>query len=343
MRLVAFTGVLSTYRDWASTVVSRPLPIEVVRSCKTSMQRRSFLSLAASSRVLKFSPQVRARKPQSTPLARLQANIERITKSVDAKWGVYVKCLETGEEIALNADAQMETMSVIKIPLMVEVFRQMAAGKFKNDDRLTLRNEDKLAGTGVIRSLEEGVAFTIHDLLMLMIIVSDNTATDLLFREVGGIEPVNALCQSYGLQQTRATGLAKAWFDALRAASSAEEFYRKGEHPFGLSSPRDIGRLLERIKTGSAVSEQASAQVMTMLRRQVYRTRLPKYVEGFTVAHKTGDFLPFVGNDVGVFESPERNVVVSVFTADHFGIGANLEDAIGRVGEQIAVYYAYRS
>ncbi|HEY6308617.1 MAG TPA: serine hydrolase, partial [Candidatus Angelobacter sp.] len=53
------------------------------------------------------------------PLARLEENIDRITRSVNAKWAIYVKCLETGEEIALNADDQMDTMSVIKIPLMV--------------------------------------------------------------------------------------------------------------------------------------------------------------------------------------------------------------------------------
>jgi beta-lactamase class A len=176
-----------------------------------------------------------------------------------------------------------------------------------------------------------------------MIIVSDNTATDLLFRQVGGVEAVNALAKDYGLTETRATGLARNWFDALRAAPSVEEFYRHGEHPFGLSSPRDIGMLLERIKTGKAVSEQASAQMMNMLRRQVYRTRLPKYAAGFGVAHKTGDFLPYVGNDVGVFESRQRNIIVSVFTGSHFGSGAYLEDAIARVGEQISDYFTYRT
>ena len=64
------------------------------------------------------------------PLARLESNIQRVTKSVNADWGIYIKCLETGEEVALNADHPMETMSVIKIPLMVEAFRQIGEGKF---------------------------------------------------------------------------------------------------------------------------------------------------------------------------------------------------------------------
>jgi beta-lactamase class A len=307
------------------------------------MRRRSFLSFAASSAAIPGLLRAQHDGPSKTPLEMLRGNIEQITRSVYAKWGIYMKCLQTGEEISLNAEDQMDTMSVIKIPLLVEALRQMAGGKFKLEDRVTVRSEDKLPGTGIIRSLDAGVPLTIHDLLTLMIIVSDNTATDLIFRQVGGIEAVNALAKDYGLTKTRATAPARAWFDALRAAPSAEEFYRKKEHPFGLSSPKDIGMLLERMKTGQAVSKQASEQMLQIMRGQVYRTRLPKYVHNFDIPHKTGDFLPYIGNDVGVFESPKRSIVVSVFTADHFGSGANLEDAIGRVGQQIADYYTYRS
>ena len=136
---------------------------------------------------------LKAQAPRRTPLETLRANILRISQSINAKWGIYLKCLETSEEIAINADEQMDTMSVIKIPLMVESFRQIGEGKFKLTDRIPLRNEDKRPGTGIIRSLDEGVQLTIKDLLTLMIIVSDNTATDLMFNQVGGIEPVNAL------------------------------------------------------------------------------------------------------------------------------------------------------
>src|SRR2546426_8239478 len=69
--------------------------------------------------------------PQQTPLQRLQASIERTTRSINATWGIYVKSIETGEEIALDADRQMETMSTIKIPLMVEAFEQIKAGTVK--------------------------------------------------------------------------------------------------------------------------------------------------------------------------------------------------------------------
>src|SRR5213593_4162734 len=169
---------------------------------------------------------------QTTPLARLLANIERITRSVNAKWGIYIKCVETGEEIALNADETMDTMSVIKIPLMVEAYRQIEAGKFSLTDRVTITDSAKRPGTGVIRSMDAGANLTIKDLLTLMIIVSDNTATDLMYEKVGGVEPVNRLMESYGLKSIRAMGTAEMWFSALRAAPSRDAFHQQGRTPF---------------------------------------------------------------------------------------------------------------
>ena len=120
------------------------------------------------------------------PTSRLEGSIQQVTRSVNATWGIYIKCLETGEEISLDADRQMDTMSVIKIPLMAEAFRQIESGKFSLADRITLTEAAKRPGTGVIRSLDSGAQLTVKDLLTLMIIVSDNTATDLLYDKVGG-------------------------------------------------------------------------------------------------------------------------------------------------------------
>jgi beta-lactamase class A len=286
---------------------------------------------------------VAAQSPAApAPLDRLRSNIERITRGVNARWGVYVKCLETGEEIALGADEPMDTMSVIKIPLMVETYRQVEAGKFKLDDRYTLKDEDKRPGTGVIRTLDAGASLTIKDLITLMNTVSDNTATDVLFARVGGVEPVNALMSGYGLSSIRATGTTDVWFKALRESGDPAKFHAEAKTPFGLASPRDIGRLLEKIARGEAVSPKASEAMLAIMRQQVSRSRIPRYVTGYAIPHKTGDFLPYIGNDVGLLESPGRRIVLVIFTAKHYGSGANLEDAIGRVAEQVADYYGTR-
>ena len=281
---------------------------------------------------------------QRTPLETTKSRIEAITRSINAKWGIYIKSIETGEEIAINADDQMDTMSVIKIPLMVEAYRQDAEGKIKLSETHTLKEVEKQPGTGILQRWAEGTVMTYRDIIDLMIIVSDNTATDLIYQKVGGIEAVNKLMDSYGFDKIRATGLAADWFKALRATNS-EAFHREGKHPFGLATPRQMGLLLEKIEKGEAVSKEASQQMLRHMRGQLYATRIPRYLSytGFGRApHKTGDFLPYIGNDVGVLETGDKRVVVAIFTANHFGMGTMLEDAVGRITEQAAVYFGNR-
>jgi beta-lactamase class A len=281
-------------------------------------------------------------QPRQSPLERLQSSIERITASVNATWGIYVKSIETNEEVAIGADRQMETMSTIKIPLMIEVFEQIKAGKFKLTDKYTFDAADLRGGTGVIRSLEPGAVLTVKDLITLMVIVSDNTATDVLYKMVGGPDAVNRRMEALGLQKTRAQTLAAPWFDALRSATSTEAFYREGKHPFGLTTPREMGSILEKMERGLLVDKPSSELMLQIMRGQLYRTRIPRYITGYRIPHKTGDFLPYVGDDVGMLEAPGKTIVVSIFTGDHFGSGEMLENAIGLVAKEVADYFSYR-
>jgi beta-lactamase class A len=149
--------------------------------------------------------------------------------------------------------------------------------------------------------------------------------------------------EEMGLKATRAPGPASDWFSALRAASSAEQFHRDAKTPFGLSTPHEIGALLEKMERGELVDKASSEMMLSMMRGQIYRTRIPRYLGyRFPIPHKTGDFLPYIGNDVGVLEMPGRTVVLSIFTANHFGAADRLEDTIGRIAEQTANYFGYR-
>ena len=283
-----------------------------------------------------------AQQPTQSPLQRLEASIQRTTRSVNATWGIYVKSLETSEEVALDADRQMETMSTIKIPLMVEVLEQVKAGKLKLTDQYTFVQADAQPGTGTIQRLDPGAVMTVKDLITLMIIVSDNTATEVLYRMVGGPDAVNARMDALGLGKTRAMNVPSRWFPALRSAPTTEQFYRDGKHPFGLSTPREMGRLLEMMERGTLVDKQSSDLMLRTMRGQLYRTRIPRYVTGYTIPHKTGDFLPYVGDDVGMLEAPGKTIVLSVFTGSHFGSGEALENAIGLIAKEVADYFAYR-
>ena len=301
------------------------------------------------------------------PLDLLKHRLETISQGVSADWGVYIKSLDTGEEVAINADTAMDTMSAIKIPLLVDVYRQVDAGKINPADRLVLKTADKRFGTGVLRTLDDGVNLSFHDALTLMIIQSDNTGTDMAFARDGGPAHVTQTMHSLGLNSIVATGTTFDWFRALTEAgdpayakytpeelftkgfpekltdAEVEKFHFEGKHPFGLASARDMGRLLEMIASNKAASEKSCKEMLRLMGLQQMRTRIPRFIEDdANTPHKTGDFPPYIANDVGLIETPAGRVVVVFFNAHHRGFYSELENAVGRMSEQVWDYFNYR-
>src|SRR5205814_6533330 len=125
------------------------------------------------------------------------------------------------------------------------------AGKFRLADRYTFVQGDAQPGTGTIQRLDPGAVMTVKDLITMMIIVSDNTATEVLYRMVGGPEAVNARMAALGLRSTRAMNVPSKWFPLLQAAQSRDDFARDGKYPFGLTTPREMGRLIEMLERGT--------------------------------------------------------------------------------------------
>ena len=297
--------------------------------------------------ILLAVPVAIAAQPAATtaPLDNLKASIERIVGGTSAEWGVYVKSLETGEEIAVNADRPMETASTIKLTLLTELFEQIKAGKLALTDKYTVTKADQVGGTGIIQDLDVGDALTIKDLATLMVIVSDNTATDVLFRAVGGPEVVARRMDQMGFTNTRPQWTVHAYFAALTGAKDRLQFNSDPRNRFGQTTAREMGRLLEMMERGELVDQPSSETMLRIMRRQLYRTRIPRYLDGsWRVPHKTGELPPYVADDVGVLERPGHRIVITVLTNQQAGAGSYemLEDAIGRVAQQVAEYYEYR-
>src|SRR5947208_7605559 len=173
------------------------------------MLRKIAVLLCAS--VLALSAASQTATP-SKPVDLLKHNLERISQSVSADWGIYIKSLDTGEEIAINADSVMDTMSVIKVPLLVDAYRQVDAGKINPVDRITMITADKRFGTGVLRTLNDGLNLSVHDALTLMVMQSDNTATDMMFSRVGGPQDVNMTKRQKGYSTITAVDSRLDWF-----------------------------------------------------------------------------------------------------------------------------------
>jgi beta-lactamase class A len=305
--------------------------------------------------------------PAPKPIDLLKQKLEQTSAGVSADWGIYIKSLDTGEEIAINADKVMDTMSTIKIPLMVDVYRQVDAGKINTADRIVMKTADKRFGTGVLRTLDPGLNLSFRDALELMIIQSDNSGTDMAFARAGGPAHVTQTMHELGLNAITATGTSFDWFRALAEAgdpsyakytpeelftkgfpekltdADVERFHFEGKHPYGLSSARDMGKLLEMIATNKAASEKSCKEMLRMMGQQQFRTRIPRFMmDDANTPHKTGDFPPFIANDVGLIETPAGRVVVVFFSAHHRGFYSELEDAIGRMSEQVWAYFNYR-
>ena len=135
----------------------------------------------------------------------LQARIEARLDGLDAMTSIYAKHVPTGREITVRADRPMNTLSVIKIPVMVQAFRDDASGRLDLDDRYTVEPEDMRRGSGLIQTFEPGLNPTLRGLVTQMIITSDNTATDMVIEAVG-LDRVNALLESEVRSEERRVG-----------------------------------------------------------------------------------------------------------------------------------------
>ena len=122
----------------------------------------------------------------------LQPVLDQSAASFPGKAGIYVKHLATGEEAAVRGDEVFNSASVIKIPVLVLAFQMADRGAINLDERVTIRKEDIRGGSGIFRYHDPGLQPTFRDVLLQMVITSDNTATDLAIAKVGGVARVNA-------------------------------------------------------------------------------------------------------------------------------------------------------
>jgi len=301
-------------------------------------------------------------------LSALQQQLERIRAAFPGDMSVYMKNLNTGDVLALDADRVMETFSVIKVPIMAEVLRQAEAGAFSLSDRIPLKASDRRLPSGMLYMLDPGLQPTVRDLLSLMITISDNEATDLLADKVGRASVTRAM-HELGLAHTSIEFSDLDWdrlwlgrldpgyktasgdqtiffpFDKYSREQVNEAFRQTiYESPiyFGHSTARDIGALFEKMARRELVSPAASDLMIEILKKQQVNNRFPRYLSGVEMAHKTGDGQPWLANDAGILWVQDQPVVLVVFTGRHRGQTPALHDAIARVAACVVRHYGGR-
>lgn len=237
----------------------------------------------------------------------------RLTLLIQAHRGtvaVAVRHLDTGEGFAYREAEPMPTASLIKLPVMIEAYRQAATGKLDLDDRVVLREEDKVPGSGILtRHFSAGLALSLRDAVRLMIAYSDNTATNLVLDQIGLASTAKAMAE-LGCPETRIHS--KVY---RRDTTISPEQSRK----FGLGSTtaRDMVRLLRLLHERKLVTAEASEDMLRHLFECEDRTKLGRFLpRDVKLAHKTGA-VSAARCDAGIIYSPGGPIAACVLTSEN--------------------------
>jgi beta-lactamase class A len=269
-------------------------------------------------------------------------DLEPLLKGFPGHVGVYARHLDRGDVFSYHADDVLPTASAAKVFLLMAYAQQCVEGKLDPDTRRTLKPEDLVHGSGVLRFCRPGLAPTLSDLAYLMMTVSDNLATNLLLDVIGGAAIVNRMLRELGLGGAEVLGPIQ---------------FEKFEIHFARSTPRALAEtyavLAESVEHGYPAP--AASLCLDVLRRNEYLHGLPRYLPWsqhaidfgvelpLTIYGKTGSMLR-IQTDAGLFVAPASRWVLSVMCAEFndprsgaAGVASTLHAEVGR-----AVYEAWK-
>jgi beta-lactamase class A len=274
----------------------------------------------------------------------LESRIKPFAEAHKGSVAVAIKNLDSGEEFYLNANTSMPTASLIKLPVMVETYWQAHEGKVRLDTTLTYRKDSKVQGSGILYShFSDGVTFPLKDAVRLMIVFSDNAATNMVLDQIGLVS-TNSRMEKLRLKDTKIN--AKVFLPETRLD---QEFGKK--YGLGSTTAKEMVKLLELIDAGKVVSPEACKEMLGHLRACDDKEKMTRFLPaGTVVAHKTGS-VNASKTDAGIIYVPDamdkktfHPVAVCVLTdanedqrwvADNGG-----QVTIAKIGKAVYDYFA---
>ena len=231
---------------------------------------------------------------------------------------LLIKDLGSGEIVAsAHPDRTCKTASVIKFPLLVHVALEVEQGRLHWDETLTLTDSEKVGGSGVLTSMTAGLNLSVRDLCVLMTVISDNTATNMIIEHVG-IEPVNQTLRDLGLPKT-----------TLNRKSYAPDTPQSKKYGLGMATAREMCRLIELLHKGEIGSPATSADILKIMEGQRYRDGIPRYLPADWVYEGKTGAIDHVRNDVARVITPDgrayacaifvQNLKQILWTPDNLG------------------------
>lgn len=310
--------------------------------------------------------------PQTGPaLSRLEREIARLATVAGGTVGAGVLHLETGRRVTLNGAERFPMASTYKVPIAVQLLTRVDRGDVRLDEMVSLQPSDLHPGSGTLTELfnKPGVALSVRNLLELMLLISDNSATDIVLRLAGGAPAVTARMRALGIEEidvSRPTArLIADWLGvselpdeqtwtpellgALARRVRPDEAKRAAEQfngdPRDTATPRAMVALLERISRRDLLKPETADLLLDIMRRcQTGTARLKGMLPaGTEVAHKTGT-IGGTTNDVGIMALPEGggHVAIAVFVKASDKDVAARERAIAEVARSVHDYFLFR-
>jgi beta-lactamase class A len=251
---------------------------------------------------------------------RLKYNMEEELHGFNGRVGLAIEI--EGESFYFNSEKIFPSASVIKIPILIEGLRQSEIGKINLEELISIPN--RAGGSGVLQILSSNVMMTVKDLMSLMIIVSDNTATNLLI-DLLGIEAINDSMKNMGLQDTV---LSRQMMDFVAIEHGLDNY----------TSPRDMISCLKVVNEGTYLSKASRKIALEIMKYQQFQDKLPGMIDldRIFVANKTGS-LPRVEHDCAVFKYKGKTAYAAVLL-DHLDDIFAGKQKISRIGKHIYNY-----
>jgi len=226
--------------------------------------------------------------PAGQPLTWLQQRLAslRTSKYSSLRSGMAFLDMETGNYLNLNGDKVYATASIIKFPILIAFFQDVDAGKINLNETLTMTRDVVVGGSGEMQDLPVGSKFSALETVNKMITISDNTATNMIIKRMGGLQVLNQRFRSWGLEKT----VIRNWLPDLGGTNT--------------TTARELVHLLAMLDQQKLLSPKSQAQAIDILQRVKNRKLLPVGLgRGATIAHKTGD-IGFLLGDAGIVVMP---------------------------------------
>ena len=227
---------------------------------------------------------------------------------------LYAKNLDTGVTVGIRESDPVRTASTIKLPIMLAVFDAVERGHAKWTEPLTVSAVDKVSGSGVIGSeISNGVQLPLRDVVQLMIVLSDNTATNMILERFTA-DAVNVYLDKIGIKTTRALRKVRGDGTQLKSPagwSAAGKLGENQKYGLGVSTPRDMVTILEKLERGEIVNADASREMIDILKRCQDNAGIRRRLSGIAIANKTGS-LDALRSDAAIVYSKGGPIAMAI-------------------------------